>query len=204
MISRKRKIGLVLTAVLAVGQTAGHAEPPPDGTSVDSQATTTDDAGSRNRRRARRAVRTTADGVASSERQRKRSPRHERRRRGGRERERSQSAEGSPVHLHVSGSYELNLGNDRVIRGEGSTTIHLDRATADKLHTVVRQRLDRAAPAGKDLLKVLASLPKTLESTSEILKSLSDPKTQESLRQVEQLLQLLPRSTPQPDSGSTN
>jgi hypothetical protein len=204
MICCKRKMGLILTAVLAVGQTAGRAEPPPDGTSVDSQATTTDDAGSRNRRRARRAVRTTADGVASSERQRKRSPRHERRRRGGRERERSQSEEGSPVHLHVSGSYELNLGKDSVIRGEGSTTIHLDQAAADKLHTVVRQGLDRAAPAGKDLLKVLLALPQTLESTSKILKSLSDPKTQESLRQVEQLLQLLPRSTPQPDSDSRN
>jgi hypothetical protein len=94
----------------------------------------------------------------------------------------------------------LNLGNDRFVRGEGSTTIELDRAAAEKLRIGIGQMLHGAAPAGKDFLKAVAALPATLKSTSEILKRLSDPETQKALRQVEQLLRLLPQSSLQGDS----
>ncbi|WP_345324492.1 hypothetical protein [Novipirellula rosea] len=100
----------------------------------------------------------------------------------------------------MSGSYELHLGNDRFVRGEGSTTIKIDRATAEKLRIGIVQSLHEATPASNDLLKAVASLPASLNSTSEILKSLSDPETQKTLRQVEQLLRMIPQSSPQSNS----
>jgi hypothetical protein len=96
--------------------------------------------------------------------------------------------------LHVQGSYELDLGFGNVIRGEGSTTVQLDRASAEKLRADSVRKLGEAAPVAKDLLRVIVTLPETVERTAEILKILSDPETQQSMRQVEQVLRLIPRS----------
>jgi hypothetical protein len=141
-------------------------------------------------RPARRIDRAASKVVVSTQHRRKRS----RRDRPGRRAKQVEKGDDERIHLHLSGSYELNLGNDRFLRGEGSTTIELDRAAAEKLRIGIGQRLQGAAPAGKDFLKAVGAMPATLQSTSEILKRLSDPETQKALRQVEQLLRLLPQT----------
>ena len=190
-------MGLILTAVLAMGPSTGGAEQPQVRASAEPKVTIPDDVGARKNRPARRIARASSEDVVSTERRRKRS------RRDGPSRRARQVGKGDDarIHLHLSGSYELNLGNDRFVRGEGSTTIELDRAAAEKLRIGIGQRLHGAAPAGKDFLKAVGAMPATLKSTSEILKSLSDPETQKALRQVEQLLRLLPQSPDKPESG---
>ncbi len=102
-----------------------------------------------------------------------------------------------PVYgrLQLNGSFSLELGGTNVVHGEGSTTIELDRATVEKLAEGMEQNLNKALPALSDWLQVIETLPQTLESTSQILNRLTDPKTQQQLQQVEQLLRLLPRAT---------
>lgn len=189
-------MGLILSAVLAVGPSAGAAEQPQARASAKSKATISDDGGARKKRSARRSARASSEGVAATERRRKRS----RREGPGRRAKQAEKGDATGIHLYVSGSYELNLGNDRVVRGEGSTTFQLDRAAAEKLRIGIEQRVHGATPAGKDFLKAVGAMPATLKSTSEILKTLSDPETQKALRQVEELLRLLPQSASQPDA----
>lgn len=100
-----------------------------------------------------------------------------------------------PVYgrLQLNGSFSLELGGTNVVHGEGSTTIELDRATVEKLAEGMEQNLDKAVPVLSNWLQIIEALPQTLESTSQILNRLTDPKTQQQLQQVEQLLRLLPQ-----------
>ena len=104
----------------------------------------------------------------------------------------SQATEPVYGRLQLNGSFSLELGGTNVIHGEGSTTIELDRAAVEKLAEGMEQNLNKAVPALSDWLQIIETLPQTLESTSQILNRLTDPKTQQQLQQVEQLLRLLP------------
>ena len=75
----------------------------------------------------------------------------------------------------------------------GRPQIECLRALEEKLH--------EGAPAGKEILKAVGALPATMKSLSEILTALSDPETQQALRRAEQLLRLLPQSSPQAGSN---
>ncbi len=187
---------LILAAVLTMGLRTGSAKQPQITSEFEPTVTISDNGSVRKDRKARRIARSAFEHGGATERRRKRLSRK------GQDRlaRKVENGDNTPIHLHLSGSYELNLGNDRFVRGEGSTTIKIDRATAEKLRIGITQSLHEAAPAGNDLLKAVASLPASLHSTSEILKSLSDPETQETLRQVEQLLRMIPQSSPQPNS----
>tara|TARA_R110002073_G_scaffold73085_17_gene178861 strand:+ start:9501 stop:10145 length:645 start_codon:yes stop_codon:yes gene_type:complete len=187
---------LILAAVLTMGLRTGSAEQPQVTSEFEPTVTISDNGSVRKDRKARRLARSASEHGVSTERRRKRSSRN------GPDRLARQVKKGNdePIQLHLSGSYELNLGNDRFVRGEGSTTIKIDRATAEKLRIGIVQSLHEATPASNDLLKAVASLPASLNSTSEILKSLSDPETQKTLRQVEQLLRMIPQSSPQSNS----
>jgi hypothetical protein len=189
-----RGIGFILTAVMAMGPRTGGAEQPQVRASDGPKVTTSDDVTGRNNRPARRIARASSEDVASTERRRKRSPRNA----VGRRARQVEKGDDGHIHLHLSGSFELNLGKERFMHGEGSTTIELDRDAVEKLRIGMAQSLHGA---GKDVLKAVEALPGTLQSTSEILSSLSDPETQKALRQIEQLLRLLSISSPQPDSG---
>ncbi|QEG39190.1 hypothetical protein [Roseimaritima ulvae] len=100
-----------------------------------------------------------------------------------------------PVYgrLQLIGSFSLELGGTNVVHGEGSMTIELDRATVEKLAEGMEQNLDKAVPVLSNWLQIIEALPQTLESTSQILKRLADPQAQQQLRQVEQMLRLLPQ-----------
>jgi len=100
-----------------------------------------------------------------------------------------------PIRLDVRGSFEISFGDRSMMRGQGSTTIQLDAATAKSLERMIGLRVETEGRDGESLWGMLQTLSKTLESTSEILRSLSDPKTQEALRQTQQLLELLPKSS---------
>ena len=190
-------LGLILASVLAMGPSTVGAQEPQVRASVEPKVTIPDAVVTRRNRSARRIARASSKGVVSKERRRKRS----RRDRPGQRAKQVGKGDDARIHLHLSGSYELNLGNDRFMRGEGSTTIELDQAAAEILRIGIGQKLFGAAPAGKDFLEAVRAMPATLKSTSEILKSLSDPETQKALRQVEQLMQLLPQSPDKPESG---
>ena len=102
--------------------------------------------------------------------------------------------EASHYSLHLDGLFELNLGENRIVRGEGSTTIKLDQADVEKLRAIMDEKLDETTPMVSELLSVIQGLPETLRTTSEILSRLSDPETQSNLRQVEQLLRLMQKT----------
>jgi hypothetical protein len=186
-------MGLFLAAVLVMARSDGRADQPQLGASADPKVSIAENGGARKNRPAHRIARASSEDVVSTERRRNRS----RRARPGRRARQVEKGDDARIHLHLSGSYELNLGNDRFARGEGSTTIRLDRAVAERLRIGIGQRLQGAGEDRKEFLNAVGTIPATLDSISEILKALSDPKTQEALRQVEQLLQLLPQSSPQ-------
>ncbi|PAY18913.1 hypothetical protein CKO51_13865 [Rhodopirellula sp. SM50] len=98
----------------------------------------------------------------------------------------------APVRVQLNGSFELDLGSGNVIRGDGNITIALDRATTERLGAESIEYLDDGTAAATEFLQMVTKLPETLEQTAEILKLLSDPETQQNLRQVEQVLRLLP------------
>ncbi len=108
----------------------------------------------------------------------------------------TENVDAEQISLHVRGSFEIRAGEHPFMRGQGSTTIQLNPLMAEKLSLIIGQQMQTAETDGESVLAMLQSLSKTLESTSEILKSLSDPKTQEALRQTQQLLELLPKSEP--------
>lgn len=190
-------MGLILASVLAMGPSTASAQKPQVRESVKPKVTIPDAVVTRRNRPARRKTHATSEDVVLKKRRRKR-PRRER---PGQRVEQVGQGDDARIHLRLSGSFELNLGNGRFIRGEGRTTIELDQAAAKMLRLGLGQKLLDAAPAGKDLLKAVGAMPETLKSTSEILKSLSNPDTQRALRQVEQLMQLLPQSPDKPESG---
>ncbi len=92
------------------------------------------------------------------------------------------------IRIKVQGSYEVSIGGVGVARGEGTTTLELDGPRVDRLFR--GSQLVR-----RDIVDAIISLPSTIRSTNETLKMLSDPETQEALRQVESLLRLLPKTT---------
>ncbi|MCS7468033.1 hypothetical protein NZK35_15375 [Stieleria sp. ICT_E10.1] len=98
----------------------------------------------------------------------------------------------APVRVQLNGSFELDLGSGNAIRGDGNITIELDRATAERLGAVSIEHLDDGTAAATEFLQMVTKLPGMLEQTAEILKLLSNPETQQNLRQVEQVLRLLP------------
>ncbi len=56
----------------------------------------------------------------------------------------------------------------------------------------VDRTTDESVSVADGLVQILKTLPATVEQTVEILKLLSQPETQQNLRQVEQVLRLLP------------
>lgn len=137
--------------------------------------------------------------AASSERGEKVKRRRERRAKAARERTESKPGEAAsePIRVHVRGSFEIGFGNHPFIRAQGSTTLHLDAATAGALGEIIGRQLETDDSDGENLGSMLQMLSEILESTREILRSLSDPKTQQALRQTQQLLELLPKSSPE-------
>ncbi|WP_146522710.1 hypothetical protein [Stieleria varia] len=98
---------------------------------------------------------------------------------------------GTPGQLHLDGSFELILGDNSSLRGEGRITIDVDQNDLQKLNSMVVDHVDWFTPIAHDTLDAVAALPKTIESTREILTLLSDPETQKNLRHAEQVLGLL-------------
>ncbi|WP_145391819.1 hypothetical protein [Stieleria neptunia] len=112
------------------------------------------------------------------------------------------SADDAPIRLQLNGSFELNLGSGNVIRGDGNITMELDRATAERLGAESSERLDDGAEVATEFLQMVTKLPQMLEQTAEILELLSRPETQQNLRQVEQVLRLLPSGMLTPATAS--
>jgi hypothetical protein len=102
------------------------------------------------------------------------------------------------IRVHVQGSFEIQLGEDRVARGQGSVTIEVDSNAVELLGSKVQRMLREYGPSGEEMFSAIAALPGMLKSTSEILNSLSEPETQNALRRVEKLMSLLPQSALQP------
>jgi len=151
------------------------------------------DTNAKHRRRIRRSSR------SLGEHQGKRMPRERQARRAKRDEHKPPFDENAPIRLQLNGSFELDLGSGNVMRSEGNAAIELDRATAVRLHAESVRQMGHLATDAKNLLQVLATLPETMEKTTEILKLLSDPETQANLRQVEQLLRLLPGNSATPE-----
>ena len=194
--------GIVLVLAFAMGQTACGDEQPQVSGPANRPIAAADEATVRKKvRGSRRAGRAVSDATPER-RKAKRSSRGGRSRADRRSKQRPNKAEQAPIRLHLNGSFELNLGNDRGVRGEGTTIIELDQATTQRLRSLIGKQLEQAGPLAKDLLTVAAQLPQTLHSTAEILKLIADPDTQQNLRQVEQLLRLLQQSRGKLDTGS--
>jgi hypothetical protein len=99
------------------------------------------------------------------------------------------------IRIKVQGSYEVSISGFGVVKGEGTTTLELDGPKVERLTHEIEDLFRGSQPVGQDIVNAIVSLPSTIRSTNETLKMLSDPKTQEALRQVESLLRLLPSST---------
>lgn len=151
-------------------------------------------------RRGRRIARASGPNSASMERHPKRSTKQRRARRKKRAERRLLPTDDNRVDLRLNGALAFDLGSGNVFRSEGSIVIEIDRAMADKIRKGSLKHFEQAAPVAKEVLRTLLAVPETVETTAEILRSLSDPQTQESLRQVQQLLQLMPRTGDKPGS----
>ncbi|QDS95180.1 hypothetical protein FF011L_39710 [Roseimaritima multifibrata] len=137
----------------------------------------------------------------------KESPRKERRRKRAakkrKQRRDRQSQETPPPpfgQIQLHGSFELNFGGTNVVQGEGKLSIELDRETVEGLSTLLSGAGTLPASGLDNWIRAFQQLPETLKTTNEILNRLSDPQTQKQLKQVEQLLQFLPRKAETPAS----
>jgi len=99
------------------------------------------------------------------------------------------------IRVKVQGSYEVSMAGVGVARGEGTTTLELNGPRLDRLFREFEDLFRGSELVRRDFVDGVISLPSTIRSTNETLKMLSDPETQESLRQVESLLRLLPKTT---------
>ncbi|WDQ15180.1 hypothetical protein [Rhodopirellula sp. P2] len=99
------------------------------------------------------------------------------------------------IRIKVQGSYEVTMGRVGVVRGEGTTTLELDGAQLDRLFHELEDLFGGSELVRRDIVDRFISLPSTIRSTNETLRMLSDPETQQALRQVESLLRLLPKTT---------
>ncbi|ELP30963.1 hypothetical protein [Rhodopirellula baltica] len=97
--------------------------------------------------------------------------------------------------FEFSGSYKVVVDGTAVATEQGTTTVELSQSFAFRLFRDFQKTLRDADIVGDDVAKGISSLPSTIRSTNETLKLLSDPETQEALRQVESMLRLLPRTT---------
>lgn len=98
------------------------------------------------------------------------------------------------IRVKVQGSYEISMGGIGVARGEGTTTLELDGLRLERLFHEFEDWVRGSRLFRRDDIDSIISLPSTIRSTNETLKMLSDPETQEALRQVESLLRLLPKT----------
>jgi hypothetical protein len=183
-------IGISLLAALLMAQTGRGQQPRQSSkSSADQEGTATHEpAAKSDSRRARRSARRSADKSALTQPRKKRASRNGRGGADRRAQKRLAAGNDAASLVHLNGSFQVNLGHGLGVHGEGSTTVHLDPATHARLRKVIA---NNSTPAAKEMLQIVARLPETLQSTSEILKILSDPDTQENLRQVEQVLRLL-------------
>ncbi|KLU06182.1 putative signal peptide and transmembrane protein [Rhodopirellula islandica] len=99
------------------------------------------------------------------------------------------------IRFEFSGSYNVVIDGATVATGQGTTTVELSQTFAYRLFHDFQKTLQDSNIVGDDVAKGISSLPSTIRSANETLKLLSDPETQESLRQVESMLRLLPRTT---------
>ncbi|TWU52029.1 hypothetical protein Poly59_36260 [Rubripirellula reticaptiva] len=99
------------------------------------------------------------------------------------------------IRFEFSGSYNVIIDGKAVARGEGSTTVELKRSLLHRLFHDFQKTIRDSNIIGDDVINGVTSLPSTIRSTNETLRMLSDPETQEALRQVESMLRLLPRTT---------
>ena len=97
-------MGLILTAVLAMGPSTGGAEQPQVRASAEPKVTIPDDVGARKNRQARRIARASSEDVVSTERRRKGS------RRDGPGRRARQVGKGDDarIHLHLRARSRIN------------------------------------------------------------------------------------------------
>jgi hypothetical protein len=93
--------------------------------------------------------------------------------------------------LRVNGSFELSVGDEAVIRGQGQLTVELGQQALRSLRPLVPRQRGEASPAVGRWLEAARQFTETVRATRDILQTLSDPTTQASLRQVTQLLQML-------------
>lgn len=122
-----------------------------------------------------------------------------RRKHRSRRSQRASTADDSGIQLRLHGTFELDLGFGNVIRGEGNTSVELHPEHLEKLLGSLGKTSELGPSPQSDWTRLILTLPKTVETTAEILKRISDPQTQANLRQVEQLLRLLPGSNTQVD-----
>lgn len=99
------------------------------------------------------------------------------------------------IRLEFSGSYNVVIDGTAVARGEGTTTVELSRSLVGRLFHDFQKTIRDSNVNGDDVIHGITSLPSTIRSANETLRMLSDPETQEALRQVESVLRLLPRTT---------
>lgn len=135
-------------------------------------------------------------------------------RRSRQERNRRHSNRGSDARnadpsnrVHLEGSFQIRLGNALVLQGNGSVSLELDQDAIERVTETLDQRSDDFLPLAASLVSVLDDLPEILSATRDILQALSDPKTQQSLRQAGQLLRLmdnLPISMPTPQAPTVD
>ncbi|MCA9135364.1 MAG: hypothetical protein KDB00_01360, partial [Planctomycetales bacterium] len=74
------------------------------------------------------------------------------------------------IRMRLVGSFELDFGSGKIIRGEGSTTIELDPADINKLFAELDQPTGDGATARSNWMQMILTLPQTVETTAEILK----------------------------------
>jgi hypothetical protein len=98
------------------------------------------------------------------------------------------------IRFEFSGTYSVVIDGIAAARGEGTTTVELNRSIVDEILRDFEKTIRGSNLIGGDVIDGIRSLPSTIRSTNETLKMLSDPETQKALRQVESLLRLVPKS----------
>jgi len=111
--------------------------------------------------------------------------------------------DGGVIRFEFSGSYNVVIDGTAVARGEGTTTIELNRSLVDRMFHDLQRTIRDSNIIGDDAINGITSLPATIRSTNETLRMLSDPQTQKALRQVESMLRLI-QSTTAPKELSTD
>ncbi|PHQ33480.1 hypothetical protein [Rhodopirellula bahusiensis] len=99
------------------------------------------------------------------------------------------------IRFEFSGSYNVVIDGATVATGQGTTTVELSQSFVYQLFHDFQKTLQDSNIVGDDVANGISSLPSTIRSANETLKLLSDPETQEALRQVESMLRLLPKTT---------